>query len=106
MQSIEALSSNEPLLGSTAPELTSGAVWVGSEPPKMSGLRGRVVLINFRVHSCPNCHRSLPLMRDSAPEQGFASLANQGGIPLADMERRLGDIQALRNAIGHHNEAQ
>lgn len=46
-----------------APELDNVTAWLNTPantPLRMSGLRGRVVLIDFWTYSCINCQRSLP----------------------------------------------
>ena len=60
----------EPLLGELAPELQPGGEWFNGPPLTLAALRGRVVLVNFWVHSCSNCHGSLPFVRELA--EGFA----------------------------------
>ena len=64
------LPSPEPLLGAPAPDLQPGGEWLNSPPLTLAALRGRVVLVNFWVHSCSNCHGSLPFVRELA--EGFA----------------------------------
>jgi cytochrome c biogenesis protein CcdA/thiol-disulfide isomerase/thioredoxin len=51
-----------PHLG-RAPELTATQRWFNSEPLSISGLRGRVVLIDFWTYTCINCIRTLPHLR-------------------------------------------
>jgi len=46
-----------------APGFVPVGGWYNSEPFSLSDLRGRVVLVNFWVHSCVNCHNSLPTLR-------------------------------------------
>ena len=46
-----------------APGFVPVGDWYNSEPFSLSDLRGRVVLVNFWVHSCVNCHNSLPTLR-------------------------------------------
>jgi cytochrome c biogenesis protein CcdA/thiol-disulfide isomerase/thioredoxin len=46
-----------------APELTGITAWLntpGGQPLTLSGLRGKVVLIDFWTYSCINCQRALP----------------------------------------------
>lgn len=43
-----------------APELDGLTGWINSEPLTLSGLRGRVTLIDFWTFSCINCLRTLP----------------------------------------------
>lgn len=47
-----------------APELIQGGVWFNSEPLKLSGLKGEVVLVDFWTYTCINCIRTLPYLRD------------------------------------------
>jgi thiol-disulfide isomerase/thioredoxin len=47
-----------------APELVPGGEWFNSEPLTLSGLRGKVVLIDFWTYSCINCIRTMPYLRD------------------------------------------
>jgi len=46
-----------------APAFAGIEGWVNSKPLTMSGLRGRVVLIDFWTYSCVNCLRTLPFVR-------------------------------------------
>lgn len=46
-----------------APELIAGGQWLNSAPLKLSALRGKVVMVNIWVHSCINCHNSLPTLK-------------------------------------------
>ena len=46
-----------------APELIAGGQWLNSAPLKLSALRGKVVIVNIWVHSCINCHNSLPTLK-------------------------------------------
>ena len=55
---------NLPVLG-TAPEFVDNQRWFntpGDRPLTMSGLRGRVVLVDFWTYSCINCLRTLPYL--------------------------------------------
>ncbi len=47
----------------TAPELIAGGQWLNSAPLNLSQLRGKVVIVNIWVHSCINCHNSLPTLK-------------------------------------------
>jgi thiol-disulfide isomerase/thioredoxin len=46
-----------------APEFAGIAEWLNSRPLTMSGLRGRVVLVDVWTYSCINCRRTLPFLR-------------------------------------------
>jgi cytochrome c biogenesis protein CcdA/thiol-disulfide isomerase/thioredoxin len=57
--------SDLPVLG-RAPEFTDTEQWFntpGDRPLTMSGLRGRVVLVDFWTYSCINCLRTLPYLK-------------------------------------------
>ena len=54
-----------PVLG-TAPEFVDNQQWFntpGDRPLTLSGLRGRVVLVDFWTYSCINCLRTLPYLK-------------------------------------------
>lgn len=44
----------------TAPDFTGIDHWINSPPLTLSGLRGKVVLVDFWAYSCINCVRELP----------------------------------------------
>ncbi len=43
-----------------APEFTGIEKWLNSEPLRMQGLAGKVVLVDFWTYSCVNCVNTLP----------------------------------------------
>jgi thiol-disulfide isomerase/thioredoxin len=45
---------------SPAPEFSGITQWINSPPLTMTGLRGKVVLIDFWAYSCINCLRAMP----------------------------------------------
>ena len=50
----------------TAPEFTETQDWFntpGDQPLSLSGLRGRVVLVDFWTYTCINCIRTLPYLK-------------------------------------------
>lgn len=50
--------------GTTADPLTLGqGTWINSMPLSLSGLKGKVVLVDFWTYSCVNCIRTLPYLR-------------------------------------------
>ena len=51
------------LEGSEAPEFSHLQGWLNSPPLTMSGLKGRVVLLDFWTYSCVNCVRTLPQVK-------------------------------------------
>jgi thiol-disulfide isomerase/thioredoxin len=46
-----------------APEFPSGMQWLNSPPLTASGLKGRVLLIDFWEYTCVNCIRTLPYLK-------------------------------------------
>jgi thiol-disulfide isomerase/thioredoxin len=46
----------------TAPEFIAGGKWFNSKPLSIQDLRGKVTIVNIFVHSCINCHNSLPTL--------------------------------------------
>jgi thiol-disulfide isomerase/thioredoxin len=57
----------------SAPEIIPGGQWFNSKPVTLAGLRGKVVLVNIWVHSCINCHNSLPTLK-----KWYAAYKSQG----------------------------
>lgn len=49
--------------GLVAPDFILGGQWFNSEPLSLTGLRGKVVLVDFWTYSCINCQRTLPYLR-------------------------------------------
>jgi len=47
-------------VGPAAPEFAGVDHWLNSSPLTMTGLRGKVVLVDFWTYSCINCIRTLP----------------------------------------------
>lgn len=50
-------------LGTPAPEFLPDGAWLNSSPKKVTDYKGKVLLVNIWVHSCINCHNSLPTLR-------------------------------------------
>lgn len=54
---------NLPIEGEL-PEFDQAALWINSPPLSKKLLAGKVVLVDFWTHSCVNCLRTLPRLRD------------------------------------------
>jgi cytochrome c biogenesis protein CcdA/thiol-disulfide isomerase/thioredoxin len=62
-QTIDVSDSASDAAPTTLPELSGATVWINSEPRTPQSLRGKVVLVDFRTHSCINCLRTLPYIK-------------------------------------------
>ena len=47
----------------SAPEFPPNTQWLQSEPLKLAGLRGRVVIVQFWTFGCINCIRNYPVYK-------------------------------------------
>ena len=57
-----------------APEFRGVQDWINSEPKTMSGLKGKVVLVDFWTYSCINCIRTQPYLKawyETYKDSGF-----------------------------------
>lgn len=81
----------------TAPELIAGGQWLNSAPLKLSALRGKVVILNIWVHSCINCHNSLPTLK-----KWYAAYKNVGleiiGVHTPEFESDK-DLAGLKRSL-------
>src|ERR1700677_527157 len=61
--------------GRTAPEFTGIDGWINaSTPVTLSGLRGKIVLVNFWTYSCINCRRTIPYLKRWQNDYGPSGL--------------------------------
>jgi cytochrome c biogenesis protein CcdA/thiol-disulfide isomerase/thioredoxin len=81
-----------------APDFTGTQDWFntpGGEPLSMSGLRGKVVLIDFWTYTCINCIRTLPYLeawQQRYGRQGFTVIGVHS--PEFPFEKDAGNVQA------------
>ena len=108
----EGLRSNLPVLGK-APEFTDNQRWfnTGGRALTLSGLRGRVVLIDFWTYTCINCIRTLPVLRAWHQRYRDRGLSIVGvHTPEFDFEKDAGNVERavrqneLRYAVAQDNE--
>ncbi len=87
-------------LSGTAPEIISDT-WLNSPPKTMTGLRGKVVLVEFWTFECWNCHNVEPYIK-----QWHARYAQQGlqvisvHTPEFDRERDADNVRAYVKRAG------
>src|SRR5215203_6707552 len=85
---------------SAAPELAAGD-WINSEPLKLKGLRGRVVLIEFWTFGCYNCRNTLPYIKgwdDRYRAKGFTVIGVHS--PEFDEERNVENLRRQISSLG------
>ncbi len=108
----EGLRSKLPVLGK-APEFTDNQRWfnTGDRALTLSGLRGRVVLIDFWTYTCINCIRTLPVLRAWHERYRDRGLSIVGvHTPEFDFEKDAGNVERairqneLRYAVAQDNE--
>lgn len=94
------LTSGTPTVGTPAadrpvpPEFRGPWLNAGA-PVTLAGLRGKVVLVNFWVYSCINCHNSLPTLRAWGERYGSRGLQIVGvHTPEFDTDRPAASVLA------------
>jgi len=83
-----------------APELAAGD-WINSEPLRLKGLRGRVVLIEFWTFGCYNCRNTLPFVKswhDRYREKGLTVIGVHS--PEFDEERQVENLRGQVVSLG------
>ncbi len=84
----------------TAPEFTGLSNWFNSAPLTMSGLRGKVVLVDFWTYGCVNCVNTLPHVTSLYSKYKDRGLVVVGiHTPEFPFERSASNVQA---ALGRH----
>ena len=77
-----------------APEIIEGGEWLGSEPLRISQLRGKVVLIDFWTYTCINCIRTLPYLKawhEKYADDGLVIIGVH--TPEFEFEKSLANLQ-------------
>jgi thiol-disulfide isomerase/thioredoxin len=106
---------NLPVLGK-APEFVGTERWFntpGDRPLTLSGLRGRVVLVDFWTYSCINCLRTLPYLKAWDARYRKDGLTIVGvHTPEFPFEREAGNVEeaiernGIRYPVAQDNEQQ
>jgi thiol-disulfide isomerase/thioredoxin len=97
-------------IGMPAPEI-SGQSWLNSEPLRLAGLKGKVILVEFWTFGCYNCRNVEPHIKgwhDRYAEKGLVVIGVHS--PEFGYERVLGNVQryvrerAIKYPIAIDNE--
>jgi cytochrome c biogenesis protein CcdA/thiol-disulfide isomerase/thioredoxin len=93
-------SSGLPVLA-VAPEFTGIDHWLNSQPLTMTGLRGKVVLVDFWTYSCINCIRTLPYVESWYQKYAAEGLVIVGvHTPEFAFEHDTGNVAAAISRFG------
>ena len=96
-----------------APALTGIQHWINSPPLTISGLKGKVVLVDFWTYSCINCLRTLPYIKRWDAKYRKDGLVIIGvHAPEFEFERNLDnvkhavDVQGIRYPVAMDSNLQ
>lgn len=84
-----------------APDFTGISNWINSEPLTISGLKGKVVLVDFWTYSCINCLRTLPFITkwyDTYKDKSFVIVGVH--TPEFAFEKDTDNVQSAINRLG------
>jgi cytochrome c biogenesis protein CcdA/thiol-disulfide isomerase/thioredoxin len=85
----------------TAPDVHDISAWINSRPLSLTGLRGKVVLVDFWTYSCINCLRTLPYLKAWDARYRSKGLVILGvHTPEFAFERDLGNVRAAVKRLG------
>ncbi len=84
-----------------APDFQGIAGWINSPPLNMSGLSGKVVLVDFWTYSCINCIRTLPYLNAWHAKYGNSGLVIVGvHTPEFQFEKNYSNVLAAVKSFG------
>jgi cytochrome c biogenesis protein CcdA/thiol-disulfide isomerase/thioredoxin len=84
-----------------APDVHDISAWINSRPLSLTGLRGKVVLVDFWTYSCINCLRTLPYLKAWDARYRSKGLVILGvHTPEFAFERDLGNVRAAVKRLG------
>jgi thiol-disulfide isomerase/thioredoxin len=84
----------------TSPEFAPGT-WINSEPLTLTGLRGRVVLIDFWTFGCYNCRNTLPFLKRWHERYSDKGLTIVGvHSPEFDAEKKIENLRREVTSLG------
>ena len=83
----------EALVGQPAPELKTSE-WINSEPLTLEELQGKVVLLAFWDWECPECAKTLPVLKDLHARYADDGLVIIGvHTPRGEFEKNVDDVR-------------
>jgi len=89
------------MLLETAPEFQSISGWINSDPLTLSGLKGRVVFLDFWTYGCLNCQNTLPEMKRLHVKYGKEGLVIIGvHTPELPYERKRENVERAVASAG------
>ena len=84
-----------------APDFHGIAAWINSNPLNISGLRGKVVLVDFWTYSCINCLRTIPYLNAWFSRYGNGGLVIVGvHTPEFQFEKNYTNVLAAVRSLG------
>ena len=98
------------LEGTVAPAVDLSE-YLGAKPPALSALKGKVVLLFFWAHWCPDCKKQAPVLAQLveryggqglmlfAPTQRFGYVAGGKAAPAAEETRYIEEIRKTQYAV-------
>jgi len=102
---IEAYSTAEEpssMVGKRAPEISQGR-WINSQPLKLSGLRGKVVLLEFWTYGCYNCRNTIPHLNEWYKKYGGREFEIIGvHTPEFATEKEFSRVESQTAALAIH----
>ncbi len=100
LASSSVMAANLPNLGS-APNIQGISAWINSPPLTTSGLRGKVVLVDFWTYSCINCLREIPHVNAWYSAYGNNGLEVIGvSTPEFQFEHNLSNVENAVQTLG------
>jgi cytochrome c biogenesis protein CcdA/thiol-disulfide isomerase/thioredoxin len=88
-------------VGQQAPDFAGIDHWLNSQPLTISGLKGKVVLVDFWTYSCINCIRTLPYVESWYQKYAADGLVVVGvHTPEFAFEHDTGNVQAAISRFG------
>lgn len=89
------------MISKAAPSLTGAVEWLNSKPLTITGLRGKVVVVQFWTYTCVNWSRTLPYVRAWAEKYKDKGLVVIGvHTPEFSFEKNVANIRTAMKELG------